>query len=113
MKEEDSVQNQYLIPANTKKSQLILGFFTKVDLIIVLVGAIWSLIMLILINNNSLIVLILVMLPAIIAAFLVMPVPHYHNVLQLLTNIVNFFTNRRKYYWKGWDKYEELDGSRK
>lgn len=107
------MQNQYLIPANTKKSQLILGFFTKIDLIIFIVGCIWSFIMLLLVKNSSLIVLILVMLPAIIATFLVMPVPHYHNVLQLLTNIVNFYTNRRKYYWKGWDKYEEFDGSRK
>jgi len=32
------VQNNYLIPANTKKSQLILGFFTKTDLIIFIVG---------------------------------------------------------------------------
>ena len=28
------VKRDYLIPANTKKSQLILGFFTKLDLIL-------------------------------------------------------------------------------
>ena len=103
------MQNGYLIPANTKKSQLILGFFTKTDLILWCVGVAWSFIMLILMKSLSLAVLILIMLPALIATFLVMPVPHYHNVLQLLTNIFNFFVNRRQYYWKGWSIYNESD----
>jgi len=30
--------NNYLIPANSKKSQLILGFFTPIDLTIFLIG---------------------------------------------------------------------------
>ena len=101
--------NNYLIPANTKKSQLILGFFTKTDLILWIVGVAWSFIMLVIIRSLSMAVLILIMLPALIATFLVMPVPHYHNVLQLLTNIFNFFVNRRQYYWKGWSIYNESD----
>lgn len=107
------MQNSYLIPANTKKSQLILGFFTPTDLIIFSVGCVWSFIMLVLVQSLSLTVLILIMLPALIGAFLVMPVPHYHNVLQLLTNVVNFFTNRRQYYWRGWCVNERFESSRK
>ena len=103
------MQNNYLIPANTKKSQLILGFFTKTDLIIWGVGVVWSFIMLVLVKSLSLTVLILIMLPALIVTFLVMPAPHYHNVLQLLTNVVTFFTNRRQYYWRGWSIYNESD----
>lgn len=103
------MQNNYLIPANTKKSQLILGFFTRNDLIIWIVGVAWTFIMLVLIKTLSLFILILIMLPALIATFLVMPVPHYHNVLQLLANILNFFTNRRQYYWKGWSIYEGIN----
>ena len=99
--------NNYLIPANTKKGQLILGFFTKTDLILWIVGIVWSFIMLVLVKSLSLTVLILIMLPALIATFLIMPVPHYHNVLQLLTNIINFFTNKRRYYWRGWNIYNE------
>ena len=98
----------YLIPANTKKSQLILGFFTIVDLIIFIVGCVVSFTMLFFVKSLSLTVLILIMLPALIASFLVMPVPHYHNILQLLTNIFNFFLNRRNYYWRGWNIYEEF-----
>ena len=105
--------NGYLVPANTKKSQLILGFFTPTDLIIFGVGVVWSFLMLVIIGSTNLTVLILIMLPALIATFLVMPVPHYHNVLQLLTNIFNFYTNRRQYYWRGWCIYERFDTSRK
>lgn len=102
------MNNNYLIPANTKKSQLILGFFTPVDLGIFITGCVWSFLMLVLINTSSLVILIIIMLPALISAFLVMPVPHYHNILQLLTNIFNFYTGTRKYYWKGWSIYEEF-----
>ena len=100
--------NNYIIPANTKKSQLILGFFTPVDLIIFTVGCVWTLIMVLIVKNVNMVILILMFLPGLVSAFLVMPVPHYHNVLQLLTNIFNFYTNRRRYYWKGWSMYEEF-----
>lgn len=103
------MENNYLIPANTKKSQLILGFFTPVDLIIFVVGCVSSFLMLLIVNTINLTLLIIIMLPALIGAFLVMPVPHYHNVLQLLMNIFNFFTGRRQYYWRGWSIYDEFD----
>ena len=103
------MENSYLIPANTKKSQLILGFFTPTDLIIFIVGCAWSFIMLIIVETLSLAILILIMMPALIGTLLVMPVPYYHNVLQLLTNIFNFFMNRRQYYWRGWCINERFD----
>lgn len=107
------MRNNYLIPANTKKSQLILGFFTPTDLGIFAVGVAWSFVMLLLVKSISIGILALIMLPAIVATFLVMPVPHYHNVLQLLTNVTNFISSRRKYYWKGWDLYEGFDSTNK
>lgn len=107
------MQNNYLIPANTKKSQLILGFFTPTDLILFIVGCAVSLILLLIVKNFTLGLGILIMMPALISAFLVMPVPHYHNVLQLLTNIFNFYTNRRQYYWRGWCIYEGFNTDRK
>lgn len=107
------MQNNYLIPANTKKSQLILGFFTGIDLAIFASGCVLSFSMLVLFNTAGLGYLLLMLLPALIGTFLVMPVPHYHNVLQLLTNIFNFFLNRRTYYWKGWCMYEEFDSNGK
>ena len=47
-------------------------------------------------------VLLFAVLPALVSTFLVLPVPYYHNMLQLLTNIFNFLFNNRKFYWKGW-----------
>ena len=92
----------YLIPANSKKSMLILGFFTGIDLIIFGIGVTFTLIMLVVIKTTQIQYMILILLPALISAFLVMPVPNYHNMLQLLTNIFTFFASRRRYYWKGW-----------
>lgn len=96
-------QNNFLIPANSKKSMLILGWFTPIDLIIFAIGCTFTLIMLFIFNSKmDLGTMILVLAPALIATFLVMPVPHYHNVLQLITNIITFILGRKRFYWKGW-----------
>lgn len=94
--------NNYLIPANSKKSQLILGFFTGVDLILFGSGVGITLILLLTIQSANMTVMLLILAPALITGFLVMPVPNYHNVLQFIVNIYTFFSERRRYYWKGW-----------
>ena len=94
--------DNYLIPANTKKSKLILGFFTPIDLIIFGTGCTITLVLLIIFQGMNFSMALIVLMPAIIAGFLVVPVPNYHNVLQLLTNIFTFYLNRKRYYWKGW-----------
>ena len=104
------MRNNFIIPANTKKSQLILGFFTTTDLIIFGTGVSLTIIMLLFMQNATFFELVLILLPALITGFLVMPVPNYHNVLQLITNIVNFYKGRRHYYWRGWcvtDEYKD------
>ncbi len=92
----------YLIPANSKKSQMILGLFTPIDLIIFITGIVITVILLLIIKSTNIWIMIAELSPALIAGFLVLPVPHYHNIMQLLTNIITFYTERRKYYWKGW-----------
>lgn len=94
--------NNYLIPANSKKSQLILSFFTPVDLVIFLAGVVTTVILLMLIESNDIGTMFLLLAPALFAAFLVAPVPNYHNVMTLLGNIYKFYTGRKKYYWRGW-----------
>lgn len=97
------MNHNYLIPANSKKSMLILGFFTGVDLVIFAVGCTITLGLLFMFNNKVEIgSLLLILSPALVSAFLVMPVPNYHNVLQLLTNIVMFIFGKKRFYWKGW-----------
>lgn len=94
--------NQYLVPANSKKSRLILGFFTPRDLIVCGIGGGISIIALLVVNNPSMLELILLIIPLLFAVLMVFPVPYYHNVMQLIINIFNYFTKRNKYYWKGW-----------
>lgn len=94
--------NRYLIPANSKKSQLILGFFNVTDLIIFICGVGISLILLMVIKTDTIGATLALASPAIIAAFLVAPIPNYHNVRTFIGNVWNFFTNRRRYYWRGW-----------
>lgn len=97
------MNHNYLIPANSKKSMLILGFFTGVDLIIFGLGCTITLILLFMFNDKVAIgQLVLILSPALVSAFLVMPVPNYHNILQLITNIVMFGFSRKRLYWKGW-----------
>ena len=94
--------NQYLVPANSKKSRLIFGFFTPRDLVICGIGSGITILSLLVLKDPSLLQLIIAIVPLLTAVTLVFPVPHYHNVCQLIINIFTFFTKTRKYYWKGW-----------
>ena len=97
------MRGNYLIPANSKKSEMILGMFKTVDLILFLSGIGLTLILLLAIHTDSFIGMILILFPALIASFLVFPVPNYHNILQLIMNIYSFyFVKQRTYKWKGW-----------
>lgn len=96
------MNNTYLIPANTKKSMLIFGLFTKSDLIMFGIGVGISLILLMILPIDQIVIAILSLLPASITAFLVMPVPNYHNIKTLIASAIGFYVNQRKYIWKGW-----------
>lgn len=45
---------------------------------------------------------IVVLAPGAICALLVMPVPYYHNMLNIIIEFYEFLTNRQTYRWKGW-----------
>ena len=92
----------YLIPANTKRGQLILGIFRPFDLWLFGGGCLVTVILLAFLPLSSTAVTILILSPALISAFLVMPVPYYHNMLNVIVEAYDFFTNRQTYRWKGW-----------
>ena len=75
---------------------------TGLDLAIFLTGVIITLIFLLAFRNPGILMMIVMLLPLLIATFLVLPVPHYHNILQLIINILSYFNGRRRYLWKGW-----------
>lgn len=94
--------NNYLIPANSKKSQLILSVFTTGDILLFGTGIAVTLGMLLIVRSASIIGMVCILLPAIITGILVMPLPNYHNVRGFLKSFFNYAFNRKQYYWKGW-----------
>ena len=94
--------DQYLIPANTKRGQLILGWFRPFDLALFSLGVLISLLLLAFLQFDDVISVIIGLSPALITGFLVMPVPNYHNMLNIIVEAYEFLTNRQKYEWKGW-----------
>ena len=92
----------YLIPANSKKSILIFGLFNGMDIWIAAIGVGLSLALMAFLHVESFVLAVISILPGFIAAFLVFPVPNYHNVRTVIRNAWEFYTTRQKYVWKGW-----------
>lgn len=106
--------NSYLIPANTKSGKLILGMFKPFDLILFGVGVGITLILLVSLPLESPIVMGIVMVPALVSGFLIVPVPNYHNMLNVIAELIEFYTTQRNYKWKGWcASYENRKKQRK
>ena len=92
----------YIIPANTKKSQLYFGLFNGFDMILFGSGIGVTLLLLLVLPIEELKFAILAILPGVITGFLVFPIPNYHNVLTVIRNVITFYTTRQEFVWKGW-----------
>lgn len=100
--------NQYLIPANSKKSQLILSMFRMIDIWIIIGGAIITLLLMFAIPGEAIYLLVIKLLPLALALLLVVPLPEYHNVLVFLQEMILYMTSEKEYIWKGWCATSEL-----
>ena len=109
------MRNNYLIPANSKKSQLILNAFRPIDLMIVGAGAFITLALMFIIPGDGLFEITIKLFPLGIGLLLVVPIPFYHNVLVFLREVYIFFSSQKTYVWRGWcAKYGfEDDGNAK
>lgn len=96
------MNNNYLIPANSKRSQLIFSVFRPIDLAIALIGAVISVLLMILIPGDTIKLMIMKIFPIGVALLLVLPIPYYHNVLVFLQEAYIFYTTQREYRWRGW-----------
>lgn len=104
------VDQTFLVPANSKRSGLIWGFFKPLDLVIFVIGISLTFALLMLTSVNDIKSVVIIMLPVCMAGFLIFPIPNYHNVRTFLIDLFNYFRNRRKYIWRGWCyKYEQRD----
>lgn len=101
----------YLVPANSKKQGLIFGLFGKMDLIILVTGLTISFILLMILPVTEIWGILVTLGPVFVAAFLVFPIPNYHNSRVFFHEMYKFyFVNRRKYVWRGWCyQYEQSD----
>ncbi len=94
--------NLYIIPANSKSGKLIFNLFRPFDLILASVGLVVSILLILIVAPKTLLGAIACLSPGLICAFLVIPIPNYHNVLVVIQETINFFSNRRNYKWEGW-----------
>ena len=101
--------NGYLVPANAKRVMLIFNIFRPFDLILFgCAGIVPSLLLLIILPTENIVMAILAILPACVTGLLDFPVPNYHNVLCILQSVYRFYTERRRYSWRGWCFYEQF-----
>lgn len=96
------MDNNYLIPANTKRGKLIFTIFRPFDLWLFGGGILATFILLAFLPLTNTWVAIGCLLPALITGFLVVPIPNYHNMLTIIIEAYEFLTGRQKYKWRGW-----------
>lgn len=92
----------YLIPANSKKGQLYFNIFKGIDLIILLIGGIFTFLFFFIVKGEGLLSIFFKLTPVMISLLLVIPISYYHNVRVLLKEIFIYLTNQKRYDWKGW-----------
>jgi len=107
------VNENYLIPANTKKGQLILGLFLPIDLIIFGSGLTITMLLVMILPMETTWIAIMAIMPGLVTGALVLPVAYYHNVRQLIVEIYQYFTKRNRYTWKGWCFIDESESKSK
>ncbi len=94
--------NNYLIPANTKRGQLIAGVFKPMDLVIFLIGIGITFLLFIIVPLDKAPVAAACTIPGLICTFLVIPMPYYHNIATAAMEMIKFLTQRQKFVWRGW-----------
>lgn len=99
------MNNEYLIPANSKKSQLYFGIFKGIDLMILGIGLLIG-IPFLFIDTESVEGLLLKFLPLASVLFILIPLPFYHNIRVYIRELYLFIKYKldypKGYFWRGW-----------
>lgn len=95
-------EKTYLIPANTKKAMLYFNVFTKTDLILFAIGVTLTFLLFFILPVDQLLFASIAIAPGCICGFLVIPVPNYHNIRNVIKIAYEFYTTRQRFVWKGW-----------
>lgn len=94
--------NNYLIPANSKKSLLIFNMFRPIDLGVVIGGALTTLILMLAISNDSITAMVIKLVPLVITLLLVVPLANYHNIMVFIREVYIYLSSQKRFYWRGW-----------
>lgn len=105
--------NNYLIPANSKKGQLMFGIFRPIDLAVLITGGFVTLLFMFLIPGETFTILVLKLLPLAICVLLVVPVAYYHNVLVFIEEAIIFLMEQKQFSWRGWCAKSEYGSEQK
>lgn len=100
--DENNIDYQYLIPANSKRGMLYFGLFTLQDLILFGSGLALTFLLLFVLPVDQLLFAVIAIAPGCICGFLVIPVPNYHNIRTVIRIAYEFYTTRQRFVWKGW-----------
>lgn len=98
------MNGNYLIPANSKRSMLILSLFAPIDVAIGASGAVVTFMLLMVFGThaNGLLDLLLFSTPALVCALMIVPIPNHRNIWQLTVHIYIYLMSNKQYYWRGW-----------
>ena len=97
------MDREFIIPSNSKKQCLVFGFMQWTDVIILGIGVAITFILFMIFPITTLPIAIICLLPILISAFLVFPIPNYHNTRCLIYIVFRYYIKDiKKYYWRGW-----------
>lgn len=96
--------DNYLIPANSKRSMLIFSIFRPIDLAIFIVGGVLTFLLIFINNPEDLTDVFVDLIPLIIGTVMVTPVPNQMNIWTFTVNVYSFLIHQRNFRWRGWCK---------
>ena len=96
--------NNYLIPANSKRSMLIFGIFRPIDLGIFITGGVLTFIMIFVNNPQDLTDVFIDLIPLLVGSIMITPVPNQMNIWSFTVNVYSFLIHQRNFRWRGWCK---------
>ena len=96
--------NNYLIPANSKRSMLIFGIFRPIDLGIFITGGVLTFVMIFINNPQDLTDVFIDLIPLLVGSIMITPVPNQMNIWSFTVNVYSFLIHQRNYRWRGWCK---------
>ena len=96
--------NNYLIPANSKRSMLIFGIFRPIDLGIFITGGVLTFVMIFVNNPQDLTDVFIDLIPLLVGSIMITPVPNQMNIWSFTVNVYSFLIHQRNFRWRGWCK---------